>query len=98
RATAKSFTDSLELMLHFFARIRDRATILGDEAEDIRETVVRIEVEVRSLLKEVRGVYELVSRPLEPGTLEKIEKAMTEDPGVWITHDEMVAEFVNGVE
>ncbi len=93
RKNTALFLECLVTLSEALTRINRLARRMGDPLADVCSNVAEVEARVQSLQAEISGVHELVSRPVGPDFLERARKAAEEDPGVYLTHEEMLAGF-----
>jgi hypothetical protein len=96
RESVNSFIEVLEIMLRMFSRHANRAAALGAVGEEVFSRVAQTEKNIRAILKEATDISLFVGRPLDPGFMDRVEKAAAEDPGIYISHEEMLASLQNG--
>ncbi len=93
RKNTGSFLECLVNLSETLARINRLARRMGDPLADVCSDAAEVEAALQSLQTEIASVHELVSRPVGPDFLERARNAAEEDPGVYLTHKEMLASF-----
>jgi hypothetical protein len=96
RKNTSLFLECLERLSRLLTTLEKMARQSGPAAGDVSSIVSEAQAATQILIGEISEVHAVVSRPLDSGFLERAAKAIAQDSGDYISHDEMLAGLQDG--